>query len=63
MLEIIVFVTAMAMANLVSGIIITLVMFKVMTSDWFIKKYTKMVKKMMACTIEEFCDSEGEEEL
>lgn len=61
MLEIIVFVVAMAMANLVSAIIITAVMFKVMTSKWFIKKYMKMVTKMTHIAIDEVCEPEEEE--
>ena len=61
MLEIIVFVLAMAMANLVSAIIITAVMFKVMTGEWFIKKYMKMVTKMANIAIDEVTKFEEEE--
>lgn len=63
MLEIVVFVVAMAMANLVSAIIITAVMFKVMTSKWFIKKYMKMVTDMAQAAIDQVSDHEEDEVL
>ena len=62
MLEIVVFVLALAMANLLSGIVIMAVTFKMMGSDWFIKKYTKMAKKATEYAIGELFDSEEKEE-
>ena len=63
MLEIVVFVLALVMANLLSGIVIMAVTIKMMCSDWFIKKYTKMAKKATEYAIGELFDSEEEKEV
>ena len=62
MLEIIVFVTALAIANIVAGIITTVVIFKVMFSDWFIEKYAKMAMKLTTCAMNAVVGSTEEEE-
>ena len=63
MLEIIVFVVAMAMANLITAIITTLVMPRLMFSKWFIKKYMKTVKDVAEYAVAEMYTSEEDDEV